>query len=156
MASYGVPTEIEGALPWQWAEERLVNNRNYWVVTVDPQHRPHAMPVWGPWDSDEEQFWFSSAPDSLKSRNIAANPHVVVTGSDTVEVVSVEGVASPATARAKIADAYSGKYEEDPGRRKELASFFRAGGVFRVDPIRAFAVIEREEDFGTRATRWVW
>ena len=47
MPGYGVPDDVGGLLPWSWAEERLVSNRNYWVVTVDADHHPHAMPVWG-------------------------------------------------------------------------------------------------------------
>ena len=34
MGDYGVPDEVDGALAWSWAQERLVRNKNYWVVTV--------------------------------------------------------------------------------------------------------------------------
>jgi hypothetical protein len=47
MTDYGVPEELEGTLPWSWAEERLAESRNFWLVTADGNGRPHAMPVWG-------------------------------------------------------------------------------------------------------------
>ncbi len=52
MPGYGVlgPREGTGLLPWKWAEERLTDSRNCWVVTVWPDGRPHAMPVWGVWE----------------------------------------------------------------------------------------------------------
>lgn len=99
MADYGVPIDLEGALPWGWAAERLAPCRNFWVTTVDPRHRPHSMPVWGVWSEDDQRFFFSCAPSSLKARNLAENPNVVVAIDDTVEVVSVEGVATPSPPR---------------------------------------------------------
>lgn len=83
MADYGVATPSWEPLPWSWAAERLMANRNFWVVTVSAGGRPHAMPVWGVWDEAETSFAFS-------------------------------------------------------------------------EPERAFAVIEREEESSTRATRWVF
>jgi pyridoxamine 5'-phosphate oxidase-like protein len=54
MPGYGTksPTEGRGLLPWSWAEERLAQSHDYWVATVQPDGRPHLMPVWGVWDGD--------------------------------------------------------------------------------------------------------
>lgn len=156
MSAYGVPEELDGALAWDWAEERLVPNLNYWLVTVDPAGRPHAMPVWGLWHRATERFWFSCDAGSRKARNLTSNPHVVVTTDDTVEVVSVEGIASAAAADLTIAGAYAEKYETDPVARDELATFVASGSMFVVEPLKAFGIIERPEEFGTRATRWAW
>lgn len=156
MRGYGVPQDPAGTLPWSWAEERLVKSRNYWVVTVDPRGAPHAMPVWGIWRRGEDRFWFSSAADSLKARNIETNPGVVVAADDTLEVVSVEGTAARVDGDGAVAEDYAAKYETDPDRRAELAEFFLKGAVFRVTPFRAFGVIERADEFSERATRWVW
>ena len=46
MSDYGVPADSTDALPWMWAQQRLVDNKNYWVVTVSASGRPHALPVW--------------------------------------------------------------------------------------------------------------
>jgi hypothetical protein len=156
MAAYGVPSGPDGVLPWAWAEERLVRSRNYWVVTVDAAGRPHAMPVWGLWVPEDERFWFACAAQSRKARNLAANPHVVVAADDTVEVVSVEGVAEPASPRRDVAERYAAKYEPDGEKRDALADFVLANELYAVRPVRAFSVIERDDEFAARATRWVW
>lgn len=156
MASYGVPDDLDGTLPWEWAQERLVRSRNYWVATVDPRGRPHAMPVWGVWRADDDTFSFSCAADSLKARNLAANPHVVVASDDTVEVVSVEGVAEPRPGSRDIGLLYASKYEPDEAKRDEMADFFAANAMFVVRPAKAFGMIETPEEFARAATRWVF
>lgn len=154
MSGYGVPAELDGALDWSWAEEQLHSSRNYWVVTVDAAGRPHAMPVWGVWFAD--RFWFSAAPTAFKVRNIERNPHVVVTGEDTVNVVSIEGTATRTDGRWDVAEAWAERYESDPGKRREMAEFMMGGAFFEVTPVKAFGLIESEERFASSATRWVW
>jgi len=156
MQSYGVPEDLDGLLPWSWAAERLVANRNYWVTTVDPHGRPHSMPVWGAWHAESERFWFSCAPDALKARNLATNPHVVVANTDTVEVVSLEGTAVVHPAEQSIADSIGAKYESPEQTAGALAGFMMAQPMYQVTPTKAFGLIERAEEFGPHATRWVW
>lgn len=159
MASYDVPEDLDGVLPWSWAEERLMNSRNYWVTTVDPAGRPHSMPVWGVWLSGEERFWFSCAPDALKARNAKANPHVVIAPTDTVEVVSLEGVAEDTSNRdlSTRVDSFYSKYGAEMGISEEEArGFLTSHASFDVIPDRAFGMIERPDDFAKRATRWRW
>lgn len=155
MASYGVSPDEEGLLPWDWAAERLTASRNYWLTTVDGSGRPHSMPVWGVW-APNDRFWFASAPDSLKMRNIASNPNVVVAADDTVEVVSVEGIARSIESRRDIAEQFGIKYGEDDTETARLADFFFGSHMCEVTPVRAFGLIEREEDFARSATRWVF
>ena len=59
MQDYGVPRDLADVLPWSWAEERLLANRNYWVITASAAGRPAAMPVWGVWLPDSSTFAFS-------------------------------------------------------------------------------------------------
>ncbi len=157
MADYGVPTDREGALPWAWARERLVRSRNYWLATVDPSRRPHATPVWGLWRSEagDDDFWFGCAPSAYKARNVATNPHVTVIADDTVEVVSVDGVAEVTDPSDTVIAAYVTKYwpDDDPAPHVE---FMRSHPMFRVVPTRAYGIIEREVEFSQRATRWRW
>jgi Pyridoxamine 5'-phosphate oxidase len=156
MAVYGVPEDPAGALPWAWAEERLVRSRNYWIVSVDPAGRPHATPVWGVWRAEAQRFWFSCAPESLKARNLVRNPAIVVAPDDAVEVVSLEGVAFAIDGDGDRAEEYARKYEPDTGRRASLADFVLSQALFEVEPTKAIGVIEREDEFAARATRWVW
>jgi len=158
MADYGVGGDDWSPLPWAWAAERLAPTRNYWVVTVSGDGRPAAMPLWGVWDEGVSRFMFSGSPNSRKARNIAANPNVVVMLDDTVECVSVEGVArviEPGEAgREEWIEAYMAKY--GPLEPELNAEFIRDHLMVEVTPTRAFAVIERADEFATRATRWVF
>ena len=164
MADYGVPDDPEGLLDWSWASERLERNRNYWVVTASAEARPHAMPVWGVWLPEAEQFVFSAAETARKVRNLRANPQITVTTDDTVEVVVVEGTAVEvrSTDRPDVVRTWAAKYgaeadEADPGASEaELAEFLADVALFVVTPERAFSIIERPDEFGPRATRWVW
>lgn len=159
MAAYGVPDSVEGILPWSWAEERLIGSRNYWVTTVSAEGRPHSMPVWGVWLPDRERFWFSCAPTARKARNIRAVPWVVVAPTDTVEVVSVEGRAVEAggSGREAFIAAYCDKYGEEMGMTRDgIAEFLTSNTCVEVTPERAFGIIERAEEFSSRATRWRW
>jgi nitroimidazol reductase NimA-like FMN-containing flavoprotein (pyridoxamine 5'-phosphate oxidase superfamily) len=157
MGDYGVEATTWSPLPWTWAAERLVPGRNYWVVTVSADGRPHALPVWGVWDDGENRFAFSCAPGSRKARNLADNPRVVVMPESTVECISVEGVAAPVATderQERWIERYLTKYE--PLSEGLDADFLRANRFFEVVPDRALAVIEREDEFSTRATRWVF
>jgi nitroimidazol reductase NimA-like FMN-containing flavoprotein (pyridoxamine 5'-phosphate oxidase superfamily) len=152
MPGYGTlsPTEGSGLLPWSWAEERLVASRNYWVVTVWPDHHPHAMPVWGMWHNSA--FWFSSSKPSRKSRNIAANPRCVVTTEDAQNPVVVEGTAELLVDPEDIATLLAlenAKYETD----YKIESLDPAvNSCFRVQPRWAFGI--KHGDFEGSPTRW--
>ena len=157
MPDYGVDTPAWVPLPWSWAAERLVANRNFWVVTVSADGRPHALPVWGVWDDVDGRFAFSCGPRSRKARNLAANPRAVVMVDSTVECVSVEGRAAPVTddrRQATWVERYLSKYQ--PLAPALTAEFLGQNAIMEFEPERAFAVIEREDEFATRATRWVF
>jgi pyridoxamine 5'-phosphate oxidase-like protein len=145
MPGYGVPDEVEGALPWSWAEERLVACRNYFVASVKPDGRPHVMPVWGAWVHG--MFVFSTAITSVKSKNLLANPGCVVTVDDGHEAVIVEGEAK-IVEKDEIPDffdEYLRKYEYKIADDSKWA----------VVPRRAFGFIE-DDSFAKTATKWRW
>ena len=75
--------------------------------------------------------------------------------SDTVECVSVEGVATilpdDDERRERWIERYVEKYE--PGS-ESMADFVRGHLVIEVVPDRAFGIVEREDEFSTCATRW--
>jgi hypothetical protein len=157
MPDYGVDTPGWEPLPWSWAAERLGANRNFWVVTVSADGRPHALPVWGVWNDDEGRFAFSCSPRARKARNLAGNPHAVVMTDDTVECLSIEGQAdavSDEQRQAQWIERYLAKYR--PMAPDLRADFLRQHLMLEFVPERAFAIIEREDEFATRATRWVF
>ena len=134
---YGVPDDLEGMLPWAWADERLAAARNYWVATVGPQ----ASPVWGLWRRGE--LLFSCGARSRKARELALDPRLVVHLESGDEVVIVEGVAEPTAATDNDVEEYERKYDfrPEPGE-----------GWYRVAPRRALAW--REQDYPRSATRF--
>ncbi len=154
MADYGVAADTWQPLDWAWAAERLIRPRNYWLTTASGAGVPAALPVWGAWDDDRLRFAFGCSPQSRKARHIAANPNVVVTTEDTIEAVSVHGLATllgPAAVDAWL-DQFVAKYGHEVG--PEYADFMRSHPMFEVAPTTAYGVIERVPEFNTRATRW--
>jgi nitroimidazol reductase NimA-like FMN-containing flavoprotein (pyridoxamine 5'-phosphate oxidase superfamily) len=152
MPGYGTlpATEGTGLLPWSWAEERLVSSRNYWVVTVWPDGRPHSMPVWGMWQ--DGAFWFSSSRPSRKAKNLASDPRCVVTTEDAANPVVVEGTAELLTNPSDLAmllELENAKYETD----YKIETLDPAvNSCFRVHPRWAFGIMHG--DFEGSPTRW--
>lgn len=152
MKEYGVGGPDWKPLPWTWAAERLRLYNNFWVVTATATGRPHAMPVWGVWNEAKHRFAFSCAPGSRKAANLRDNPQVTIAGDSTVEAISIEGLAREISGTLDVEPwivSYRAKYGPETG-----AEFLRQNAFFEVVPQRAFAVIEREDEFSTRATRW--
>jgi general stress protein 26 len=152
MPGYGIqgPGEGSGLLPWSWAAERLGASRNYWVNTLWPDGRPHAMPVWGVWD--REAFWFSSSLRSRKARNIAADPRCVVTTEDAAEPVVLEGSAAITTDSeliTRFTELMNAKYEA--GMTVEFLDP-AVNATIHVRPRWGFGIAH--DDFTGSPTRW--
>lgn len=147
-ASYGISTDEEGLLPWSFVSDEMKRSRNYWVGTTRPDGRPHAMPVWGVWV--DETLWFSTGDGSVKARNLAADPRLVVHLESGDEAVIFEGTAERPTldpaVRDRVAAAYGAKYDMKPEQLPGV------DGWYALRPSTAFAWQER--DFPNTATRW--
>jgi hypothetical protein len=48
------------------------------------------------------------------------------------------------------------KYWEDPSVHADMEAFVRSHAIIEVTPQVAFGIIERDEEFAQRATRWRW
>lgn len=144
---YGISNSKTGLLPWKWAEKNLSESREYWLVTVRPDGRPHAMIIWGLWF--DGAFWFGTGGKTQKARNLANNPNCIVGTQNAAEAVILEGVAELVT---------------DPAIRKSLGppsleKYGMSGGdgsepFYRVRPTRVFGLIEKT--FPKTATRWMF
>jgi hypothetical protein len=150
MPGYGISTGNEGMLEWPWLSSAMRSARNYWVVTVRPNHLPHASPVWGVWVDDV--FYFGCGQKSQKARNIAANPNVVVHLESGDEVVILEGILELISDKGmfpRLSDEYKRKYNFDP---------IGENGVQPDDPFFSLKVRKayawHEKDFPQSATRW--
>lgn len=140
--SYGVPKDAEGTLAWEDVGRLLSGARNYWISTVRPDGRPHAVPVWGVWV--DGAFHFGGGRTTRKAKNIAQNPGVVAHSESGDAVVIVEGVAEEVTDSAlqeRLDDAYEEKY-----------------GIRHGTPVWALEprVIHAWTDFPKDATRWTF
>ena len=107
--------------PWSEIERRLTDAQLYWIVTVRPDGRPHAVPLVGVWH--DGAFAFCTGAEEQKHRNLEGDPRVAVaTGStgagawDGGREVVVEGTAVRVRdhdALQELADAWSAKYGDD-------------------------------------------
>jgi general stress protein 26 len=143
---YGISKSRTGLLPWKWAVKNLTESREYWMVTVRPDGRPHAMIVWGLWF--DGAFWFGTGRKTQKARNLAKNPNCVVGTQNASEAVILEGVAEPITdaaIRKKLEPTSLSKYGMSGGNSEPL---------YRVRPRRVFGLIEKS--FPKTATRWTF
>ncbi|MGH9711243.1 MAG: pyridoxamine 5'-phosphate oxidase family protein [Candidatus Acidiferrales bacterium] len=147
MPGYGISSAKKGMLPWKWAEERLRKSRQYWIVTVRPDGRPHVMPVWGLWL--DGAFYFSTGGRSRKAQNLAANSNCIVCNENAEQGVIVEGMASIWKDDGRFEDfarEYQKKYKFDIRGMKEP--------LYRVIPRVVFGLYEKK--FPTTATRWLF
>lgn len=140
--SYGVPESVEGMLSWDYVAGRMDKACSYWLSTVRPDGRPHAVPVWGVWV--DETFHFGGGETTRKARNLAANPHVVAHCESGQEVVIVEGVAEEVTdlqVQERLDDAYEAKY-----------------GIRHGTPVWAVRprIVHAWSNFPVDATRWLF
>ncbi|TDC75316.1 pyridoxamine 5'-phosphate oxidase family protein [Actinomadura sp. 7K507] len=152
MPGYGIvgPDEGSGLLPWSWAVEQLRAARNFWVCTVRPDGRPHAMPVWGAWSG--AALLFSSSAQSRKLVNLRANPRVVVTTEEAENPVVIEGVAEVLTRQEdlqRFIDLVNSKYAT-----RYRVDFLdpEVNATVAVRPQAAFGL--RQGDFTGSPTRW--
>jgi PPOX class probable F420-dependent enzyme len=152
MPGYGIEDAAAGTglMPWQWAEAKLIASHDYWVVSVWPDGRPHAMPVWGVWD--DASLLFSSGGRSRKVRNLRADPRCVVAVQDTNDPVVLEGTARIETDPAVLARTIAlinVKYQTDYG-----VEFLdpAVNATVRVRPRQGFGLVQ--DDFSGSPTRW--
>jgi nitroimidazol reductase NimA-like FMN-containing flavoprotein (pyridoxamine 5'-phosphate oxidase superfamily) len=145
---YGVPATGGTMVDWSHVVERLTSAEAYWVVTVTPRNRPHAVPIWGVY-VDDELYLEVGAPETAKNRNIASNPAISVHLDGANDVVIVNGTAEPTRPDhdlgIALAAAFKAKYRDyQPG-----PTDWDGGGLVRVVPESVLAWTDM-----STATRW--
>ncbi len=116
---------------WEYVEKRLSEARNYWMCSVRPDGRPHAVPRWGVFV--DGKVYYDGSPETRHALNIRENPHVALHLESGDEAVILEGTARPAGRPApelagRIAQAYRNKYASS-GYAPE-ADQWNDGGLF--------------------------
>jgi len=102
---------VTATTPWAEAREQLEGAGKYWLTTVKPNVQPHDMPLYGIWA--EGAMYFTSGMAVRKTRNLAHNPHCVLTTSGKSLDLILEGEAAKVRDEAKlkrVAELYSSKY----------------------------------------------
>lgn len=103
-----------------WAEvaARLAAARSYWLCTTTPSGAPQAAPVWGV--VMNHTLYLYSERRTVKARNLAADPRVVVHLESAEDVVIVRGTAEDLGTPAQVPEvvaALSSKYTGEGDRR---------------------------------------
>jgi uncharacterized pyridoxamine 5'-phosphate oxidase family protein len=153
----------DDAIPTEWEQGRreLEEAEVYWLSTVRPEGRPHVTPLLGIWF--EGALYFCTGPSERKAKNLARNPHCVLTtgcnrlsGLDLV----VEGVAARVSDLAvlrRVADTYESKYGAQFTGPE--GTWFGLGDTIRRNEVPVFKVVPSTAfGFGKGApysqTRW--
>ena len=139
-------------MTWTEIAGRLAAPENYWLVTVSPQSEPHSVPVWGAVDA--ETLYLYSERNTVKARNIAGNPLVVVHLESGADVLIVYGTAVELTdvdAVNHACAAFAHKYTT-PSQIEWLPTTDPGTIVWRLEPSSAQAWLLEDMDGSQR--RW--
>src|SRR5258708_13902847 len=142
-----------GLMTWAETAGRLSAARTYWLATTLPTGAPHAAPVWGAVAGDT--LYLYSERRTVKARNIAANPRVVVHLESGEHVLIVHGLAEdlglPADVEHVVA-ALRAKYTRPADRQNLPDADPDFDFVYPIQPISALA---RElDDYAGSQRRW--
>jgi pyridoxamine 5'-phosphate oxidase-like protein len=133
-AEYGDPKQ---RLDWSEVEERLRSATAYWIASTRPDGRPHVVPRDGIWI--DGALYYGGSSQTVHSRNIMANPNVVVHIGDGLEAIIAEGaveIEKPTQEFAeRLVDEQFAKY---PQYGRQDTSLFM-GGVAALRPKRVLA-----------------
>jgi F420H(2)-dependent biliverdin reductase len=102
---------------WHMVDGRLNEARNVWLATARPDGRPHLAPVW--FVVVDDRLWMCTGLDSVRVRNLRANPSASACLEPGDEPVVAEGtvaihVAIHETGQpAAVIEAFRTKYDWD-------------------------------------------
>jgi hypothetical protein len=139
-------------MTWSEIATRLSAARTYWLGSTTPSGAPHAAPVWGV--VHEETLYLYSERSTVKARNLAADPRVLVhleSGEDVLIVRgSAEDVGSPADVPDVVA-ALGRKYSAPEDQQFLPAADPAFDVVYEIRPQSALAW--RLDDYDAQS-RW--
>jgi nitroimidazol reductase NimA-like FMN-containing flavoprotein (pyridoxamine 5'-phosphate oxidase superfamily) len=142
----------DDAMTWGEVAERLGAARTYWLGSTTPAGAPHAAPVWGV--VTRGTLYLYSERSSVKARNLAADPRVVVhleSGEDVLIVRgTAEDVGAPSAVPAVVA-ALTAKYARPQDQQYLPAADPDFDVVYAIRPRSAMAW--RLDDYAAQR-RW--
>ncbi|HMG64546.1 MAG TPA: pyridoxamine 5'-phosphate oxidase family protein, partial [Streptosporangiaceae bacterium] len=90
----------DDTMTWGEVAERLGAARTYWLGSSTPAGAPHAAPVWGVVTGGT--LYLYSERSTVKARNLAADPRVVVHLESGEDVLIVRGIAEDVGAPSAV------------------------------------------------------
>jgi PPOX class probable F420-dependent enzyme len=142
----------DDAMTWDEVAERLGAARTYWLGTTTPAGAPHAAPVWGAVSGGT--LYLYSERSTVKARNLAADPRVVVHLESGEDVLIVRGTAEDVGAPSAVpavVGALTAKYARAQDRQYLPAADPDFDVVYAIRPQSAMAW--RLDDYGAQR-RW--
>jgi hypothetical protein len=126
-------------LTWDWVAAQLTESKHYWLCSVRPSGRPHAIPRWCVYV--DEKIYYDGSSETIHARNIEKNPHVSLHLESGTEVIILEGTAAPAGKPSpklgkKLAQAFRKYHEMGYAPR---ANSWDKGGLFMFTPRQCIA-----------------
>lgn len=93
-------------------QTRLETERNLWLATVRPDGAPHLVPIWFVWH--QNKVYLCTSKNSVKAKNIRANPRVAFALEGGDDPVLIEGIAKIlGSAPGEITAAFKRKFDWD-------------------------------------------
>jgi len=140
---YGVPKTERGMLPWATTRKILEGARSYWLVTIDPDGKPHLVGQWGAWIDD--RWYFEGGEDTKWARNVAREPRIAMGAESGTSAVMVEGRATRVASverptSERITKQYGAKYGRLYKYRPKPEQWDKGGYVLTPTKILAWDV----------------
>jgi hypothetical protein len=143
----------EGSMTWTEVAGRLAAARTYWVSSTTASGAPHAAPVWGVVTGDT--LYLYSERSTVKARNLAADPRVVVHLESGEDVLIVRGVAEdlgPPAMVPSVVAALAAKYTSPEDQQYLPDDDPDFDVVWAIRPRSAMAW--RLDDYAASQRRW--
>ena len=108
----------DDTVSWPEVAARISAARSYWLCTTMPSGAPHAAPVWGV--VRNHTLYLYGERRTVKARNLAADPRVVLHLESAEDVVIVRGTAEDLGTPAQVPEvvmALSAKYAGEGDRQ---------------------------------------
>jgi len=140
-------------LSWPEVAARLAAARNYWLSTTTPSGAPHAAPVWGVVTGGT--LYLYSERSTVKARNLAIDPRVVIHLESGEDVLIVRGVAEdlgPPAEVPSVVAALAAKYARPEDRQYLPDADPAFDVVYALRPRSAMAW--RLDDYAASQRRW--
>ncbi|MGH3289227.1 MAG: pyridoxamine 5'-phosphate oxidase family protein [Streptosporangiaceae bacterium] len=140
-------------LSWPEVAARLAAARSYWLCTTTRSGAPHAAPVWGV--VLDATLYLYTERRTVKARNLAADPRLVVHLESAQDVLIVRGTAEDIGTPAQVPEvvaALSAKYPSEEDRLYLPAADPAFDVVYAIRP--QSARMWRLPDFEDSQRRW--